>query len=73
MSLAPLTTGPGRGPEGVDILLAMTSPYVITVALLVCVVGSGACFGFPLNGWGNGAYRLGGDDRPGLLACCLAL
>lgn len=34
----------------------MTSPlgtrvYVITAALLVCVVGSGACFGFLLDGW----------------------
>ncbi|MFF5185721.1 hypothetical protein ACFY30_18425 [Streptomyces sp. NPDC000345] len=38
------------------ILLAMTSPlgtrvYVMTVALLVCVVGSGACFGFVVDGW----------------------
>ncbi|MFI5689077.1 hypothetical protein [Streptomyces sp. NPDC051636] len=34
----------------------MTSPlgtrvYVMTVALLACVVSSGACFGFVLDGW----------------------
>ncbi|NJP75567.1 hypothetical protein, partial [Streptomyces sp. C1-2] len=34
----------------------MTSPlgtrvYVMTVALLVCVVSSGACFGFVLDNW----------------------
>ncbi|WP_157881104.1 hypothetical protein [Streptomyces griseoruber] len=34
----------------------MTSPlstrvYVMTVALLACVVSSGACFGFLLDGW----------------------
>jgi hypothetical protein len=34
----------------------MTSPlgtrvYVMTIALLACVVSSGACFGFALDGW----------------------
>ncbi|MER7694258.1 hypothetical protein [Streptomyces sp. NPDC097610] len=28
-----------------------TRVYVMTVALLVCVVSSGACFGFVLDGW----------------------
>jgi hypothetical protein len=38
----------------VGILLAMTTPLrtrVMTVAVLVSVVGSGACFGFVLDGW----------------------
>lgn len=47
---------PAAPPEGVGILLAMTTPlrtrvYVMTVAVLVSVVGSGACFGFVLDGW----------------------
>ncbi len=47
---------PASALEGVCILLAMTSPpdtrvYVMTVALLVCVVSSGACFGFVVDGW----------------------
>ena len=47
---------PASALEGVCILLAMTSPlgtrvYVMTVALLVCVVSSGACFGFVLDNW----------------------
>lgn len=51
------------------ILLAMTTPlgtrvYVMTIAVLVCVVGSGACLGFLLDGWagavvGAGAASLG--------------
>jgi hypothetical protein len=53
----------------VGILLAMTTPlstrvYVMTIAALVCVVWSGACFGFLVAGWagaevGAGAVGLG--------------
>jgi hypothetical protein len=53
----------------VGILLAMTIPlstrvYVMTVAVLVCVVGSGACFGFVVADWtgalvGSGAAGVG--------------
>ncbi len=47
---------PAAALEGVGILLAMTSPlgtrvYVMTIAVLACVVSSGACFGFVLDGW----------------------
>ncbi len=54
---APFTsTTPVAGPEGVGILLAMTIPlrtrvYVMTIAVLMGVVGSGACFGFSMANW----------------------
>lgn len=60
---------PAAALEGVGILLAMTTPlrtrvYAMTVTVLVCVVDSGACFGFLLDGWagvaaGAGAASLG--------------
>jgi hypothetical protein len=46
-------------------LLAMTAPlrtrvHVMTIAVQVCVVGSGACLGFLLDGWvGASAAGLG--------------
>ncbi len=50
----------------------MTSPlstrvYVMTVALLVCVVSSGACFGFVLDGWSGAVV---GAATTGLGAGC---
>ncbi|MEU7664330.1 hypothetical protein [Streptomyces lincolnensis] len=42
----------------------MTTPlrtrvYAMTVTVLVCVVGSGACFGFLLDGWAGAAVGAG--------------
>ena len=60
---------PAATPKGVGILLAMTTPlrtrvYVMTIAVLVCVVGPGACLGFLVADWsgalvGAGAAGLG--------------
>jgi hypothetical protein len=55
---------PAAVPEGVGILLAMTTPlrtrvYVMTIAVLVCVVGSGACLGFVVVGWAGAVVGAG--------------
>jgi hypothetical protein len=67
---------PAGGREGVGILLVMRIPvsirvYVMTVAMVVCVVASGACFGLVVARWagalvGSGAAGVGGlrDGRP---------